>query len=393
MTKPIDNEIRVLTSRETLASIVSRRRFLGGMAGGVALAGLGGSLLSACSSGGTSTDTGQSGGSIDGSTLQVFGFAEYLAPGNIDAFAASKGVTVKLDVFDSNEEALAKIDSANGPTGYDLIVITGVYIPTFVAKGYLAEFDTSRLTNFSKVDGQYLGLPWYADNKYSVPKSWGATGVVYDTTVITEPTETWNDFLRIIQTDGVSGKVSMLDSPRDLIAPVCWANDIEWTTTDPAELDRIRGIMIDEVAPHLKAFDSFPGVAVAAGEYAIAHTWSGDARFGMLESDDLAWALPGPVNELWIDSWCISSKAQNVDAAYAWIDFLYTFEAATLEVDFTGYDSGLTGLREQLPDTVRFQEVVYFDEDRAESLQPGEVNEAQDTIQSIYDAVKAAAAQ
>jgi spermidine/putrescine transport system substrate-binding protein len=392
MSKNSKNEVRILTSRESLDAMVSRRKFMGGVAGSAALVGIGG-LLAACSSGSSTESSGGGGSSTSGSTLQVFGFAEYIAPDNIEAFASSNGVTVNLTVFDSNEEALAKIDSTNGPTGYDLIVLTGVYIPTFVAKGYLSELDTTRLKNFSKLDPQYLGLPWDPDNKHSVPKSWGTTGVVYDTSVITEPIETWNDFLRIIQTDGVSGKVSMLDSPRDLIGPVCWANSIDWTTTDPDDLARVRDIMVNEVAPHLKAFDSFPGVAVAAGDYAIAHTWSGDARFGMLESDALAWSLPGPMSDLWIDSWCLSSEATNVDAAYEWMDFLFTVEAATREVDYTGYDSGLFGLREQLPDSVLFKDVIYFDPSQADMLEPGEVNSAQGEIQSIYDAVKAAAAQ
>ena len=46
-----------------------------------------------------------------------------------------------------------------------------------------------------------------------------------------------------------------------------WANGIDWTTEDTADLDAYEEFMVDQLAPHMKAFDSYPGYQFAEGNW------------------------------------------------------------------------------------------------------------------------------
>ena len=157
-------------------------------------------------------------------------------------------------------------------------------------------------------------------------KDWGSTGWIYDTEAIDGEINTWNDFIAAAQ-GPASGKTSVLDAPADLCGIYFWANGIDWTTEDQADLDACQEFTVNELAPHIKAFDSYPGIALTQGNYVLSQAWNGDARQGLIAVQDkdperYKWGLGAPKTELWMDNWCILAEAENVNAAYAWINFI-----------------------------------------------------------------------
>ena len=59
------------------------------------------------------------------------------------------------------------------------------------------------------------------------------------------------------------GQVSILDTAPNLCGMYFWANGINWTTEDPADLDACEAFLVDEFAQHIKGFDSYPSTAIA----------------------------------------------------------------------------------------------------------------------------------
>src|SRR5690606_10134663 len=150
------------------------------------------------------------------------------------------------------------------------------------------------------------------------------TGFVYDKNVITRELSTWADFFDAAQNEA-SGKTAMLDDPAGLLGPYFWANGIDWNTEDPADLEAAREFLVTSIAPHIAAFDSYPGAgAISQGTHALMQAWNGGARLGILESPEperWAWSLGGPDTELWMDNWSIAEGAPHPEAAHAFIDF------------------------------------------------------------------------
>lgn len=377
---------------ERISRQVSRRRFMGGAAGVAAVAGSG--LLSACGEDSTS-DTGAAPVGEVEDQLNMFTWGEYNAPKVIKSFETDNDLKFTLDSYNSNEQLIAKLSAAKGTAGYDMIVPTGPFIPALVENELIQELDLDRLTNFGNLEEQYKDQPWDPGNKYSICKDWGTTGYAYDSSKINTEMTTWQDFLDVAMNEA-SGNVSILDSPDNVVGVYLWANDINWMTTDEADLQATEDFLINEMAPHVKAFVSYPGGGdMQNGNFSLVMAWNGDARQGILGSDDQdqwKWVLPGPRTEIWMDTYCIPAGAPHPNAAYAWMDYLLLPEVSLQELEYIGYHTGVKDIQPLAEDAgIERLDIVFFNEEQVATMESGELNEAQDRRVEIYNKFKSAA--
>jgi spermidine/putrescine transport system substrate-binding protein len=373
-----DDTSRILISKQAaqrVAATINRRRFLALTGGAAAVA-----ALAAC--GGSSSKS---------KNLNMFTWAEYDDPDLLKSWG-----NISLTIFNSNEEAIQKLVQGGGSSGFDMVVPTGVYIPQLAKAGMLEELDKTKLPNFSNLDPNYANQAWDPDNKYSVCKNWGTTGWIYDKTVVTTEIKTWADFIKVAQTEA-SGKTSVLDTAPNLAGIYFWANGISWITEKQEDLDACAKFMVDEFAQHIKAFDSYPGVNLTSGSYALSQVWNGDARQGLIgvkeAGDDIeryVWGIGSPETELWMDNWCVLKGAKNRDSAYDFINFILDPANSVKDLNFHGYNTGLKGV-DALAADIDFKDMVFFTDEQVATMRSGDVNSAQETLVKIYSDVKAKA--
>ena len=404
MTNP-DRPMRVLMSADAarhLGTELSRRRLFG-IAGSAALA----AFLASCGdddddagAGTTGGDTGGEPATVpagvtgdsDANSFNLFTWAEYDDPEVLEAFG-----NIEITIYNSNEEAIQKLVTAGGNGGYDMMCPTGAYIPQLVGEDLLEPLDLARITNFKNLDPAFTNQAWDPGNKYSICKDWGSTGWIYDKTVITREIATWSDFIDVAMNEA-SGNMSVLDAPNELTGLYFWANGIDWTTTDPAELAACEDFMVNQFAQHIKAFDSYPGINLTQGNYVLSQVWNGDARQGLLsiqeaggDPADYGYAAVGaPTTELWMDTWVIMKGAANVDAAYNFMNYILDPAVSAKEIAFHGYNTAVLGSREQLPADTQFLDMVYFTDEEVSRMVAGSLAN-QDAIVEIYNKAKAAA--
>ncbi len=382
----MSQQTRILMSRTTAERIVgqlSRRDFLAAAGGTAALA----AFLAACSGGDSSSD---SSGDF-AKKLNLFTWAEYDDPDLLASWGE-----LNITIFNSNEEAIQKLVSAGGVSGFDIVVPTGPYIPQMVREGLLDEIDLGRIPNFKNLDAPYIDQVFDPGNKYSVCKNWGTTGWIYDTTVVKTDIQTWADFIKVAQTEA-SGQTSVIDTPPNLTGIYFWANGIDWTTEKTEDLDACETFLVDEFAQHVKAFDSYPGINLTQGNYALSQVWNGDARQGLISVEDAGddparykWAVGAPETELWMDNWCIAKGASNLDAAYDFINFILDADNSLTEIEFHGFNTGLKGIEEKAAD-MSYKEMVFFTNEEVDRMRPQTLNSAQDRLVDIYNKTKAKA--
>ncbi len=389
---PAPHPIRILAHRSatpTIARELSRRRFLSFSAAAAGVA-----ALTACSTGGTAPSAEATGGAVEDS-LSIYTWGDYDEPAVLEAFTADRGPTITLDSFSSNEELISKLVAAKGTSGYDIVVPTGVFIPQMIENGLLQRLNRELIPNIEFMDEAFLGQDWDPDNDYSICKAWGTTGFVYDTTVISRDLVTWKDFIDAAQNEA-SGKTSVLDDPGDVTGIYFWSQGIDWNTTDAADLDAAEAFAVDDLAPHISAFDSYPGgQAIPQASQVLMQAYNGDARLGILNSPDPSrwkWVLGAPSTELWMDNWAIAVGAPHPEAAHAFIDYVLTPENAIQELDYIGYHTGGAGIE----DTARSEglpmlDLVFFTPDQLTTMENGAVNEAQERRVDIWNKAKAAA--
>ena len=361
---------------------LTRRLFLGSAVGaGAAL------TLAACSSGG-------SGGANAGAgagTLRVYSWSGYDDPANVEEF----GSKVAIDSYSSNEEMIAKLVAARGTSGYDIVIPTGVFVPQMAENDLLEKLDLGRLKNFENIDQAFLGQEWDPDNSYTVPKYWGTTGFAYDTQVISRDLVSWDDFIDAAKNEA-SGRTSLADDPGEICAILCFARGWNQSTQDEQQLSEIRSFLVDELAEHISAFDSAPGSgAIPQGSQALVHTWNGEARRGILASKDpdrWKWVLPTPETNLWTDNWAIVKGAQNIDAAYEFIDYSLGVEESVRNIEYVGYGTGIGQAETELAAAdAPLLPMIFPSEEEKKRMYTGQINEAQETRMEIVAEMKARA--
>lgn len=390
-----ENHLRILVSGTT-ARRLSRRNVLRGAAAAAAAAS--GGLLAACASDSTNPQptTGATSYGPPEDQLNFYGWASYDSTDVVTAFTDKTGSQVHLDVYNSNEEAIAKLAAAKGTAGYDILQPTGVYVTQTAAAGLLEPLDHARIPNMKNIIAAYTNQPWDPGNKYTVCKDWGSTGFLYDTTVIKRDLSTWDDFVDALQHEA-SGKAAILDAPNYLTGLYAWRDPSrDWTSTDPAYLDEVEKFILNDIAPHVRAYDSYPGSALAQGKYALMMCWNGDARQGLMSVKDptrYKWVLGAPVTELWMDNWAIVKGARHLNAAYAWINYILDPANSYADMKFHGYNTGLTGIKEQATaENLPFLDLIFFDDAQVKSMRAGALNSATERMVQILAKAKAKSA-
>lgn len=376
---PIDQTVRALIPR-SVATSLTRRGFLQRM--GSASAAALGLAASACRR-----------SAAPESTLSLYTWAEYHNPQNVDAFSEKSGITVTFDIFESNEAMVAKLTLAGASSGYDIIVPTSEFLPQLIRRGLLMKLNPSQIPNLANQDPSFVSLKnrpgGDMDGQYTAIKDWGSTGFVYDTRVIREELRSWADFVRVAGQPGVSGLVSVLPSPAEVLGIVFWRDGIAPDTTDSAHLDHAERVLLSELAPHLRAFEVRANLGLAAGDYVLSQMWNGDARKAVIEQPDrLRWVLGAPKTNLWVAAWAILASAPHPEAAHEWINYMLQPAVAAKEIEFTGNDTAVVGVGEHLPADLPGRDVIFFTEEEKGRLVPSVINEAQQRQVEIYNAVK-----
>ncbi len=335
-------------------------------------------------------------------TLNMFTWGAYNDPDIVGALAETDlGITMQVDYYPSNEDLVTKLSAAAGSSGFDVVVPTGPFVPQLIEKGLIQKLDFSKLPNFSNIDPIYNGRSWDPNNEYTVCKDWGSTGWVYNKAVIDREITTWADFIDVCMNEA-SGRCSLLDSAGNITGMYFWANGIDWTTEETADLDAAEAFLVDEFASHVSGYDSYPSTALAQGSYDISMAWNGDARQAfnnILDAggnpEDWVWGLGAPETELWMDNYCIPTGAPNTDAGHAWINWLLSPEISIKDLSFHGYHSGMKMIDQliaELAPNLTRPEMIFFTDEQVATMRTGAVNSAQDRIVAILDQMKAAGA-
>jgi spermidine/putrescine transport system substrate-binding protein len=330
--------------------------------------------------------------------LAVYSWAEYHAPENVRSFASAQGVSVSFDFFDSNEAMLAKLELAGASSGYDLVVPNIEFVPLLVQKGLLQPLDRARIPNWTNQDPKVLALKdargGDPDGRYAAIKDWGTTGFVYDRKVVPGALTGWADFARAAAKPGVSGRVSVLPSPLELLGVVMWRDEASATDLRPEALVKVERTLLDEIAPHVKAFDGYPALGLLGGDYSLAQCWNGDARKAIAEDPDrFRWVLGAPRTNMWIATWVVTASCAHLESAHAFINYMLDPQVSAREIEFTGNDTAVLGADKFLPADLPARDLIFFSEEQRARLIPSILSDAQPRLVEIYNKVKLAASR
>ena len=297
-------------------------------------------LLTGC---GGSSGKPSSGGTL---TLNVYNWGEYISDGSEDSYDTvaefeawyqaeyGQKVRVNYDTYASNEDMYAKLSA--GAVSYDVVVPSDYMIARMASEGLLLELDFDNIPNYRNIDDSFKGLFYDPDNKYTVPYTYGVTGIIWDANQVDEADASGWDLL---WNEKYSGMILQYNNPRDAFGTAMYKLNIDVNTTDKSQWDRAYdelmaqrplryGLVMDEIYNLMES-----------GEAAIGAYYAGD-YFTMLDAQaenvDLQFYYPEPTN-YFIDAMCIPKCCQNKELAERFINFMLDRDAAVANAEYTYY--------------------------------------------------------
>ena len=268
-----------------------------------------------------------------GGELNIFIWSNYLPDSVIAEFERRFDAKLNIELYDSNEALLAKLQS--GGASYDIVVPSDYMVTVLRAQGLLSELNRDLISNISNLDPSFTGLAYDPVNEYSVPYMWGTTGIAYRKDKVTTPIDSWAALW-----DGrYKDRVSMLDDVRETLGAALKLGGNSLNSTDPTELEQAARLL-SEQKPLVKAYDSggFDQLLLS-GDVWIAQSYSGQIAKAMAENPEIGYVIPKEGCTIFVDNLCVPRRSQRKELAQAFINFVLETRTAAEIANGTGYSS------------------------------------------------------
>ena len=289
--------------------------------------------------------------------VRVYNWGEYIDTDLFDQFTEQTGIAVHYSTYDSNENMYTKLRS--GSVNYDVIIPSDYMISRLIQEDMLMKLDFSQIPNYSNIDEQYKNLIYDPKNKYSVPYTWGTTGIIYNPAMVDQPITKWADLFD--NTLLKKHSVLMFDNSRDCIAIALMALGYDINTNNPDEIKAAVDLLIQQKQDGLvqayvmdQIFDKMANNEAAAGVY-----YAGDYLLMLEDNPNLVWVQPEEGANLFLDAMCVPTTCQNYDNAMAFINFMCDNTSYVRNFEPIGYALPSSGATAMLDEEYRNSNVLY----------------------------------
>ncbi len=337
----------------------------------------------------------------EGNALNIYSWADYVHPDTIPGFEKRTGVRVIYDTFASNEALLAKLQA--GASDYDIVVPTGYMLHQLVKLNLLRKLDHSKIPNLKNIMNRFHHAAHDPGLQYSVPYTWGTTGIGYNTTAI-KNSMTISDAdlqmpqLALIKTPGdwdvfwdkrMANRITLLEDAREVIGMALKRRGYSFNTTDE-KLIRKATNDLKEQKPLTMCYSSDQIITqLVSGDCWLALVYSGDAYQAMKQNADVGYAIPVSGCSIWLDSMCIPVTAPNPERAYEWINYILEPEVGAAIANYTRYATPNTLAHSLVSEDLRKDKILYPNESilaRCEEI--GDVGQALFTYDRMWTELK-----
>lgn len=250
--------------------------------------------------------------------LVISNWDGYLAPDATKKFNEASGNSAELVLHATNEEIMGKLIAAKGK-GYDVVFVSSPFAEVLHNLGLAEELDHSKIPNLANLYPEATNLAHDPGNKFSVPYTWGTTGLCFRSDLTSAPTS-WYDLLK--PTDALKGKTTMLATDRWLLAAGFLAEGYSVNETDKAKLQQTRDLLMAAKKTLLAYDDTTFYSKLVSGEAQLVQAWDGWCNYGVTENPQIKYVIPKEGSDLWVDTMVILKSSEHKNAAYAFLNYV-----------------------------------------------------------------------
>ena len=314
-------------------------------------------------------------------TVNIFAWAGYLNDEILNAFKEATGITPNYTPYGTNDELLNQLRANNGG-GFDLIWPTVDRVPNYV------EFDLIQPLDESKIEVEKcLPSAWensttlgavVEDKRYQVPTDWGTEAVAFDTDQMPLEYGTasygdiWGEAAEGMATvrahSALAGLGLWLEAEGKLPRPF-----VEAFATPEAQTDIFDVILAEATARKANIIGLWNNENEAQAAFrvngaAIGQTWDSTAATLAKEGLPVGFIAPKEGALAWMEGLSIPKGAENLDEAYAFINWFLTPEAGAMYSNATSINSTAVGSADLLSDEAKAFFAAAYPDDALEKL-------------------------
>lgn len=292
--------------------------------------------------------------------IVVYNWGEYIDPDVIDMFEKETGISVVYEEFTTNEDMYPKVSS--GAAAYDVICPSDYMIQKLIEEDLLEKLNYDNIPNIVNIDENYLESAKQFDenNEYAVPYCWGTVGILYNTTMVDEPIDSWD----VLWDKKYEDEILMQRSVRDAFAVSLKRLGYSLNSKSVDELKEARNELMDQKSLVQAYVVDEVRDKMINNEAAIGVIYSGEAIYTKQENPDLEYVVPKEGSNVWIDAWVIPKNCTNKEGAEAFINFMCDPEIALMNFEYITYSTPNKAARELIEDDdIRNSEIAFPDKD------------------------------
>ncbi|MEO8544213.1 MAG: extracellular solute-binding protein [Burkholderiaceae bacterium] len=273
--------------------------------------------------------------------LLVYSWANYIPPALLKKFEADTGIKVSLDVYDSNNAMLAKLQAGGG--GYDIVVPSNSILGTMIRTGLVLKVDASKMPNYKNVAAPHDHPDVDMNRDYSVPYLWGSTGFTYDSAKVPggKLDESWKEFFE--PRPELVGKIAAMKDQGEMFTAAAIYLGIDTCTENPADAQKILELL-EKQKPAVKIYSSSGTIGrMQSGEVVLHQQWNGAAHRVKEKLTTAVFVYPREGLNLWGDNLVVPKGAPNVENAKTFLNWMMDPKNIAEASDFSGYNNAIKG--------------------------------------------------
>ncbi|MEV0582396.1 spermidine/putrescine ABC transporter substrate-binding protein [Nonomuraea sp. NPDC050310] len=238
---------------------------------------------------------------------------------------------IDIGLHETNEKAMAKL-TVPGDSGIDVAFVSGQYAEALNAQGLLEPIHAELIPNLANLYPEATQLSYDKGNKYSVPYTWGTTGICYRKDLLKTTPSSWNDLLNP-PAEAVK-KVTMMTTERWLALPALKSLGLSVNTDKDEDIAKAKELLL-KAKPNLLGYDDTTfGEKLKSGEAVMAEAWDG---WCPTTEKNIGWVVPKEGSDLWVDTMVIMKSSKNKEAAHALINYILDPEIHSWAAENIGY--------------------------------------------------------
>ncbi len=267
--------------------------------------------------------------------VNVFNWEDYIDESVLKMFEEETGIHVNYMCFTTNEDMMVQVEA--NPGAFDVVFPSDYMVERMLNKGLLEEINYDHIPNAQYIMENLRNPDYDPNGVHSIPYMWGTVGILYNTTMVDDPVDSWE----ILWNTKYANNVFMLDSIRDSMGITLCSLGYSMNERDyPALRAATDKLVLQKTSGMVKAYQvDETKDKMVAGEAALALMWSGDAQYAIDLNSDLAFAVPKEGSNVWIDPMVIIKGCRNLENAEKFVDFLCRPDIAVLNCEEIRYSS------------------------------------------------------